>query len=120
MAAKKAFWKYLPGNQWLFGRDAKRRRVEALRRAYGDNCWRCGHPMSFSPLATRRRASVEHLVARAHGGKSEWQNIRLCHPGCNRHLGIHPVDRKLRMRLSLARERVVEFVQKAGPGSGPG
>ena len=117
MAGKQAYWKYLPGSQWLFRRNRKRRQVGALRRAYGDNCWHCGSPMSFSPLVTRRRATVEHLLARALGGRSEWQNIRLCHASCNRHLSIYPISQKFRMRWSLARERVPEFVQKAGSGS---
>ena len=112
--ASKSIARYFPGNQWMFG-QAKRRQLKAdLRRAYGDACWRCGHAMNFNPLSVRRRATIEHLLARAHGGTSDWDNVRLCHVGCNRHLGTHPPEHKRRMRLALAKETVAEFVERVG------
>ena len=105
----------------MFEREERSRRVAALRAAYGDNCWRCGHPMSFYLLATRRRATIEHRQAKTHGGTSEWTNIRLCHPGCNRHLGTNPPDHKRRMRLPLAVQLVPDFLERPqiGPGLSP-
>ena len=122
MARGKSIAQYLKSNHWMFERENRRRRVAALRDAYGDNCWRCGHAMSFHPLASRRRATIEHLQAKTHGGTSEWANIRLCHKGCNTHLGTHPPEQKLRMRLALARQVVAEFREsaKVDPGSSPG
>lgn len=107
---RKSIAKYL--NPWMFKRDKSRGRVTELRAAYGDACWRCGHQMTFGLLAARRRATVEHLLARSQGGTSEWQNIRLCHSGCNRHLGTFPPDQKLRMRTTHAREAVPEYVSR--------
>ena len=114
---RKSIAQYLPQNRWMFGRDKDRQRVADLRASYGDNCWQCGCPMSFHPLAVRRRATIEHLKARKHEGTSEWANIRLCHFGCNRHLGIHPPEHKLRMRLTLARETVPEFAERVKAGA---
>jgi len=104
--------RYFRQNGWMFGRDKKQEQVADLRASYGDNCWQCGHPMSFHPLAVRRRATIEHLLAKGVGGTSAWTNIRLCHRGCNWHLGSNPPEQKLRMRLSLARERVPEFAER--------
>ena len=63
-------------------------------------------------MAVRRRATIEHLLAKKHGGTSKWENIRLCHYGCNWHLGVHLPEQKLRMRLALARETVPEFAER--------
>jgi hypothetical protein len=105
-------FRFFPGNGWMFGRTKDRQRREDLRASYGDNCWRCGHPMNFNQLAVRRRATVEHLLARSQGGTGEWKNIRLCHSGCNRHLGTHPPEHKVTMRLALAQKTVPEFVER--------
>lgn len=107
---RKSIGKYL--NPWMFARDKSRQRVAALRAAYGDLCWRCGYKMKFGSLAVRRRATVEHLLARSAGGTSAWTNVRLCHTGCNWHLGTHPPEQKRKMRTALARELVREFVAK--------
>jgi hypothetical protein len=112
MASDKKAIRYFGKNWWMFGRDKVRERVADLRASYGDNCWQCGHPMSFHPMAIRRGATIEHLLAKKHGGTSKWENIRLCHRGCNWHLGVHPPDQKLRMRLRLARETVPAFTER--------
>ncbi|WP_416222260.1 HNH endonuclease [Sphingomonas sp. LY160] len=113
---KKSIVKYL--NPWMFKRECREKRVQALRQAYGENCWQCGHPMTFSkmPLA-RRGATIEHLQARSAGGTSEWKNIRLCHKGCNKHLGCQPPEQKVRMRLKLARDVVPEFAPRPSPAA---
>lgn len=108
--SRKSIVKYL--NPWMFKRETQRARIARLRAAYGDRCWQCGNPMSFSMLATRRRATIEHLLPRSRGGTSAWENVRLCHVGCNRHLGVHPPEHKLKMRLALARDLVPEFAAK--------
>lgn len=109
MPKAKSIVRYLKENAWMFGRDKQRQRIEQLRRAYGDLCWRCGHPMTFGNPLSRKRATIEHLLPRSQGGTSEWANIRLCHVGCNRHLGVNPPDQKKRMRLAEARAKVPEF-----------
>lgn len=104
--ARKSIAKYL--NPWMFKREKFRKRVAALRNAYGDLCWRCGGKLSFSRLATRRRATIEHLQAQSQGGNSLWDNVRLCHPGCNRLLGVRSPADKRRMRTALACSLVPE------------
>lgn len=73
---RKSIAKYL--NPWMFKRDAQRARVRELRAAYGDACWRCGHAMTFGPLPSRRRVTIEHLLPRSQGGSGDWHNLRLC------------------------------------------
>ena len=92
----------------MFKRDKLHKRVVALRKAYGDFCWRCGGKLSFSLIATRRRATIEHLLPKSQGGNSLWDNIRLCHPGCNHFLGVNSPAKKRRMRTALACHLVPE------------
>ena len=119
MPRDKSKIRFFKHNWWMFGRDKDRERIADLRASYGDNCWRCGNPMSFHPMAVRRGATIEHLLAKKHGGTNAWENIRLCHRGCNWHLGVYPPEQKLRMRLTLARQTVPEYRERvrAAPGA---
>jgi len=91
-------------NAWMFQREKKRQRVEALRTRDGDNCWHCGNPMRFGPPHNiGKSATIEHLLPRSLGGTGQLDNLRLCHVGCNRHLGANPPDQKRRMRLTGGR-----------------
>lgn len=99
-------------NPWMFFRDKKRSRRDAVRARDGDLCWRCEQPMRFGPPHNRgKAATVEHVLPLALGGTWALDNLRLCHVGCNRHLGANPPEQKERMRLKK--------VQR-DPGSGPG
>ncbi|QNP45251.1 HNH endonuclease [Sphingomonas sediminicola] len=51
-----------------------------------------------APFNTRRSATIEHVLAQANGGTDDLDNLRLCHKGCNRHLGTNPPEQKERMR----------------------
>lgn len=104
----------------MFYREKRRQRVDELRRAYGDLCWKCGGRLSFHPFATRRRATIEHLLSKKAGGTSDWENVRLCHPGCNRHLGIETPEQKRRMRTALAKREVPDFAPRPGAIARPG
>lgn len=103
----------------MFSREKRRQRIAELRRAYGDLCWRCGGKLSFHPLATRRRATIEHLLAKKAGGTSAWENVRLCHPRCNGFLGTETPDQKRRMRTDVARRTVPDFAARPGPLAPP-
>lgn len=60
--------------------------------------------MRFTPPFNRgKAATLEHWNPRALGGTSAIENLRLCHVGCNRHLGANTPEQKDRMRLSGAR-----------------
>jgi 5-methylcytosine-specific restriction endonuclease McrA len=95
---RKRIAKYL--NPWMFRREKKRKRFEAIRARDGDNCWRCHHPMDFAaPSNSKRAPTIEHLQAKANGGTGKLDNLVLCHVGCNRHLGVNSPEQKERMRL---------------------
>jgi 5-methylcytosine-specific restriction endonuclease McrA len=97
LMAKRRPW-FQPG--WVF-RRARRKRIAALRARDGDNCWRCNRPMRFgAPFNRGKAATVEHVLARALGGTDDLGNLRLCHIGCNRHLGTAPPEQKERMRIN--------------------
>jgi hypothetical protein len=90
------------GNWWWLHREHKRRRA-AIRARDGDNCWRCNRPMRFDgPPNCGKAATIEHLLPLALGGTDDLDNLVLCHPGCNRHLGVHPPAHKERMRINRA------------------
>lgn len=56
--------------------------------------------MRFGPPYNRgKAATIEHVMPLASGGTSALSNLRLCHVGCNRHLGAHDPAQKERMRL---------------------
>ena len=96
--ARKFAAKYL--NPWMFAREAKRARVQALRDRDGDTCWRCHRPMRFgSPFNCGKSATIEHKLPKSLGGTGQLDNLVLCHVGCNRHLGANPAEQKERMRL---------------------
>jgi 5-methylcytosine-specific restriction endonuclease McrA len=90
--------------RWMFGRDKRKAKFEAVRERDGENCWRCGHPMNFElPRNKRRSATIEHVRPLADGGTWAMNNLKLCHTGCNRHLGANSPEQKERMRLAAAR-----------------
>jgi 5-methylcytosine-specific restriction endonuclease McrA len=78
----------------------KRQRRNDLRERDGINCWRCGNPMRFGPpFNVGKAATIEHVLALKDGGTWALENLRLCHVGCNRHLGVHSPEQKERMRV---------------------
>ena len=91
---------------WWFGLAERRKALAAQVRARdGDNCWRCGYPMVFGGQhpGKGRHATIEHFRPLSKGGTWALDNLRLCHPGCNRHLGDKDPEQKERMRLPGAR-----------------
>jgi 5-methylcytosine-specific restriction endonuclease McrA len=50
-----------------------------------------------------RAATLEHVLPRSQGGTDAFDNLRLVHVGCNRHLAANPPEQKERMRQPLAR-----------------
>lgn len=112
MAKKKAAKWFMPG--WWHARQKQKALLALVRGRDGDLCWFCGHRMRFGPpYNVGKAATIEHLLAKSLGGKSDAHNLRLCHVGCNRHLGVHPPEQKERMRLKLAREKVTGLGQTA-------
>jgi 5-methylcytosine-specific restriction endonuclease McrA len=78
----------------------KRKAKADLRKRHGDDCWRCSSPMRFHGLPNRgKAATIEHLTPLAKGGGWDLENLRLCHVGCNRHLGARTRVQKERMRI---------------------
>ena len=99
MPRKKSLNRFLPW--WVQRHLRNKQKRNAVRQRDGDNCWRCGHPMRFGPpFNVGKAATIEHWNPKAHGGTWALENLRLCHLGCNRHLGAHPPEQKDRMRLN--------------------
>jgi hypothetical protein len=74
-------------------------KVEQVRARDGDACWLCSGRLDFAaPPNSRKAPTLEHLVAKANGGSGRLDNLRLCHKGCNQHLGHRPKEEKLRIR----------------------
>lgn len=74
----------------------------------GDGCFYCGIPM------TAETATVEHLVAVAHGGPEHASNLVLSCASCNHMAGALPAHAKMR----LAVERRVGAVVRCLPDLG--
>lgn len=95
---KKSIAKYLC--PWMFKRETKRQRFDALRQRDGDNCWRCRRQMRFDlPPGHDLAPTIEHVQPKSKGGTSELGNLCLCHGRCNRLLGDATPEVKERMRL---------------------
>jgi hypothetical protein len=90
---------------WLHRHHRRKARFVELRALHGDNCWRCNKPMRFGgPPNCGKAATIEHLTPRCQGGTGTLDNLRLCHVGCNRHLGAHSREQKERMRINLPQD----------------
>jgi 5-methylcytosine-specific restriction endonuclease McrA len=97
MARKRPHW-VLPG--WFRKRERKRL-LRTLRESHGDDCWRCNRAMRFGwPYNCGKAATIEHVLPLSKGGTWDLANLRLCHVGCNRHLGDRTPEQKERMRIN--------------------
>ncbi|HEX8261857.1 MAG TPA: HNH endonuclease [Allosphingosinicella sp.] len=91
---------FLPG--WVHKCLSRRRKRDRLREIWGDDCWWCDRPMRFDgPPNCGKAATIEHLRPKAKGGTWALDNLRLCHVGCNRHLGDRSREEKERMRTAM-------------------
>jgi 5-methylcytosine-specific restriction endonuclease McrA len=80
-------------------------KVERLRARDGDHCWLCGKHIDFGAESNSANAwSLEHLLAKQHGGSDRLENLVLCHPPCNRRLANRPLKRKIEMREKQRRK----------------
>jgi 5-methylcytosine-specific restriction endonuclease McrA len=90
-------------NPWMFKREQKRLRFEALRQRDGDKCWRCRRSMGFDlPPGHDQAPTIEHRTPKSKGGTGELDNLCLCHGRCNRLMGDATAEVKERMRLKNA------------------
>jgi len=91
---------------WMHRLIRKRGKAARLRAIHGDLCWLCGHPMRFGGPPNRgKAATIEHVVPLSRGGTGAMDNLRLCHVGCNRHLGDRTAEQKEKMRINRERRR---------------
>ena len=58
------------------------RRLRALVKRDGWNCWLCGKEVDPYELG-RHRASADHVIPRSQGGKDGLYNLKLAHQSCN-------------------------------------
>lgn len=79
--------------------SAKRARHKAISRASlllrdGGDCWYCGKPMGED-------CTIEHLVAKADGGRNTMSNYALAHQRCNLLAADKPLVEKMALRAKL-------------------
>ncbi|WP_186130131.1 HNH endonuclease [Burkholderia gladioli] len=74
------------------GRDKTWPMFEALLKRDGAACFYCGEPTDEADR------TLEHLVARAHGGPDHLSNLVLAHRRCNANAGHLSAMEKIRMR----------------------
>ena len=101
--------RYWPPPWWRF-KDRKSRAIKRVRARDGDDCWLCARPMRFgaAPPNCGKAATIEHVVSLSKGGSCKLDNLRLCHPGCNRHLADKTPEQKERMRSAQARDQAIQ------------
>ncbi|MBU9468623.1 HNH endonuclease [Burkholderia multivorans] len=86
-------WRAAPApKKRVKGRDRLHPIYNALVRRDGHACFYCGEPTSEGDR------SIEHLVARAHGGPDHLSNMVLAHRGCNASAGHLSVMEKIKIR----------------------
>lgn len=74
-------------------------KVAQLRARDGDNCWLCCKPIDFDAEPNSAKAwTVEHLIPHVRQGSDALENLVLCHPGCNRILGVRSLTEKIKLR----------------------
>jgi hypothetical protein len=87
--------------------------IDQIRTRDGDECWLCGGKLDFRAAPNSTKAPTkEHLVAQSLGGGNELANLVLCHPGCNKHLGDRPIEKKREMREKIRANRARVAVKK--------
>jgi hypothetical protein len=79
----------------------KRILKEYLLQRDGVLCFYCAQTMS------REDTTIEHLVAKFHGGTDEMTNLVLAHGACNTKVGILPLHEKLQLRHRMRRPKNV-------------
>lgn len=90
-------------------------KLEKLRALHGDDCWWCFKPINFDAEARKsQRPSIEHLQPKSKGGTNALDNLRLCHPGCNKQLA----DRT-RTEKEALRQRRLRRQQRTSSGAAP-
>lgn len=77
--------------------DTRAAVIVRLRQRDGDACWLCGLP------TTDRDRTIEHLLARTHGGNDDLANLCLTHGDCNQRLNDLPIVRKVEQRDEIRR-----------------
>ena len=88
-------------------------KVEQLRARDRGRCWLCDGPIDFNAEPNSSRApSIEHLVAKCHGGPDTLENLVLCHPPCNRKLNNLPLSEKIKLRETRVREQWLGTMRK--------
>lgn len=101
---------YLDGGSPRLSPTARTRRSSRLKQRFsvlverdGCGCFFCGQPVP-APGAEGHRdmaASVEHLVAIAHGGPNHLSNAYLAHARCNNIAGDISAVEKIRLREKM-------------------
>jgi hypothetical protein len=87
--------------------------IDQIRTRDGDECWLCGGKLDFRAAPNSTKAPTkEHLVAQSLGGGNELANLVLCHPGCNKHLGDRPIEKKREMREKIRANRARVAVKR--------
>ena len=81
------------------------KKVDRLRARDGDHCWLCGLLIDFNAEPNSSNAkTIEHLLAKQHGGSDRLENLVLCHAVCNRRLANRPLIKKVEMREKQRRK----------------
>lgn len=88
------FHKFLEGQPWkavnpVKGASAKRQYINTLAEKYGLTCCYCDYEL------TPETATIEHFLAKTHGGPNTIQNMGLACQLCNNTVGSLPVMEKL-------------------------
>lgn len=108
--ADEAWWAYKQQLPWRAAvkRGGKRNtnaartrhRIATLLERDGDECFLCGEPLNDD-------ITIEHLVAKTHGGPDHLSNLCLAHEGCNSGAKHLSVVEKVRVREARIRKRAM-------------
>ncbi len=65
-------------------------KAQKLAERDGWSCWLCGGEINpDAPVGSPSSPSIDHVVPKSRGGKTEMSNLRLAHRRCNGHRGNH-------------------------------
>lgn len=99
--AEEAMRAWRAGRRWRAGPPKYRKPVRVrsvivctLLERDGDRCFYCGHPLGDD-------LTIEHVLARAFGGRNHLANLVLAHHACNQRAENLPIAEKVRLRDKL-------------------
>lgn len=89
-------------------------RVDEVWKKCKGRCWICGEQVGFYGGTLPDAGTLDHIVPRAHGGRSTLKNLRLAHRRCNAERGAPKPQPRARREETSPATLLAEAIKRAG------